>query len=275
MPISVLNSGHGENDTGAVANGLVERDINLVVAKIAKELMEFNGITTYLIGGIADVNKICQEVNKITGANLCHSIHHNAGQGDGYEAIHSVFYGQGTVFAKIMEEEFAKLGQNPHGSGDLIKLSSDGIHDYYGFIRDTDPPAIISEYCFIDSVDYKSIDTYEEQYAEGEAIAKAHCRYYGITYRSPKQSIKEEVKKVKNLVIYLYPEDEGSAMNLARHLQCPVSFYPKQFTSDLFDSVENIYQIGGSAISPKVKLISGNEFDDSTVEYLRFVGKLK
>lgn len=81
-------------------------------------------------------------------------------------------------------------------------------------------------------------------------------------------------KKVKNLVIYLYPEDEGSAMNLARHLQCPVSFYPKQFTSDLFDLVDNIYQIGGSAVNPKVKLISGTDFDDSTVAYLRLIGKI-
>lgn len=84
-----------------------------------------------------------------------------------------------------------------------------------------------------------------------------------------------EVKsKVKNLVIYLYPEDSGSAMNLARHLQCPVSFYPKQFTSDLFDCVENIYQIGGSAIDSRVHLISGNDFDDSTVAYLKFIKKI-
>lgn len=81
--------------------------------------------------------------------------------------------------------------------------------------------------------------------------------------------------KVKNLVIYLYPEDSGTAENLARHLQCPVSFYPKQFTSDLFDLVENIYQVGGSAVNSKVKLITGNDFDDSTIAYLKFVGKIK
>lgn len=86
---------------------------------------------------------------------------------------------------------------------------------------------------------------------------------------------KIEVSKMKNLVVYLYPEDSGCAENLARHLQCPVSFYPKQFTSDLFDLVDNIYQVGGTAINPKVKLISGNDMDDSMVAYLKFIGKIK
>ena len=194
MPISVLNSGHGDSDTGAIANGLIERDINMVVSKIAKELMEFNGITVPPIISGSDLNEVIRQVNLIKNANLCHSIHHNAGGGDGSETIHSVFYGQGTVFAKIMEEEFDKLGQNRHGSGDLIKLSSDGVHDYYGFIRSTNPPAIISEYAFIDSSDYKSIDTYEKQHAEGEAIAKAHCRFYGIEFKSPKNTSTTQTK---------------------------------------------------------------------------------
>jgi len=87
--------------------------------------------------------------------------------------------------------------------------------------------------------------------------------------------IKEEVKKVKNLVIYQYPEDKGTAECLAIHLQCPVAYYPKQFTNDLFDLVENIYQVGGSKVDPRIReVISGNDFDDSMVAYLKYVGKL-
>ena len=194
MPISILNAGHGGSDSGAVANGLIERDINMIVAKIAKELMEFNGITVPPIISGSDLNEVIRQVNLIKNANLCHSIHHNAGGGDGSETIHSVFYGKGTEFAKIMQEEFDKLGQNRHGSGLLTKVNSSGS-DYYGFIRSTYPPAIISEFAFIDSIDYKIIDTYEEQYAEGEAIAKAHCRFYGIIFKSPKNQSKVENDK--------------------------------------------------------------------------------
>lgn len=90
------------------------------------------------------------------------------------------------------------------------------------------------------------------------------------------QNIQKEIKKVKNLVIYLYPEDEGCAKNLAIHMKCPVAYYPKQFTNDLFDLVENIYQIGGSQVDSRIKkLLSGNDMDDSMVEYLKHIGKIK
>lgn len=191
MPVSILNAGHGDSDPGAVANGLIERDINMNVAKIAKELMEFNGITVPPIISGSDLNEVIRKVNAIHAVQkvgIAHSIHHNAGGGDGSETIHSVFYGQATVFARILQEEFDKLGQNRHGSGFVTKLSADGVHDYYGFIRSTDPSAVISEFAFLDTSDSQVIDSYEEQYAEGEAIAKAHCRFHGITYRSPQKA---------------------------------------------------------------------------------------
>lgn len=191
MPVSLLNAGHGGTDSGAVANGLIERDINMIVAKIAKELMEYNGITVPPIISGADLNEVIRLVNKSNKEqkiDIAHSIHHNAGGGNGSETIHSINYGNATIFAKILQEEFDKLGQNRHGSGLVTKLSSDGVHDYYGFIRNTDPSAVISEFAFLDTIDSKIIDTYEEQYAEAEAIAKAHCRYYGITYKSKKSS---------------------------------------------------------------------------------------
>ena len=273
MPISVLNSGHGGTDSGAVANGLTERDINFKVATIAKELMEFNGITVPPIISGANLSEVIRQVNKIKGANLCHSIHHNAGKGDGSETIHSVHFGQATIFAKILQEEFDKLGQNRHGDGFVTKLSSDGIHDYYGFIRYTDPPAVISEYCFIDSDDYKSIDTYEEQYAEAEAIAKAHCRFYGIEFKSPKQS-KEEVKIMKNLVTYKYEADLHASFYLSSYLQCIYISYDL-LTQEIIDNCENIYQVGGVKLNDKFNIISGEDRYDTLVAVLKYIGKLK
>jgi N-acetylmuramoyl-L-alanine amidase len=253
MPISVLNSGHGDWDSGAVANGLIEADINLNVAKFTKELMEFNGITTVLISGIAEVDEIVRQVNKIQGANLCHSIHHNSGGGDGSETIHSVFYGKGTEFAKIMQEEFDKLGQNRHGSGLITKLASDGVHDYFGFIRKTNPPAIISEYCFIDTEDYQSIDTYEEQYAEAEAIAKAHCRFYGITYKSLKTQSKQESENVKTVVVYYSSDDYSVALIAANKNGGCAMFNRNRGATVHVDvlSAEKVINIGGPRLGYK------------------------
>jgi len=215
MPISVLNAGHGDIDTGAVANGLIERDINMSVAVIAKRLMEYNGIIVPPIISGSNLNEVIRKVNEIhkqTPVDIAHSIHHNAGGGDGSETIHSVFYGKATEFAKILEEEFDKLGQNRHGNGFVTKRSSDGIHDYHGFIRSTDPSAIISEFAFIDSSDYTAIDEYSEQYAEGEAIAKAHCRFYGITYKGLKS---EKENKAVNIVVVIFSSDDYSVGKIA------------------------------------------------------------
>jgi len=283
MPISVLNSGHGDSDSGAIANGLIERDINMIVAKIAKELMEFNGITVPPIISGSDLNEVIRQVNNIQGANLAHSIHHNAGSGDGSETIHSVFYGQGTIFAKIMEEEFDKLGQNRHGSGDLTKLSSDGVHDYYGFIRSTNPPAIISEYAFIDSSDYKSIDTYEEQYAEGEAIAKAHCRFYGITFKSPKSTSTIQTTSINNKgddnvlekAVLLYTKDDYFAGgDVALKYNCAIFIRPndKSCPKDAF-SAKQLFVIGGGTVKhPQEILLSGNNKFDTCAAVNKYLG---
>jgi N-acetylmuramoyl-L-alanine amidase len=271
MPISVLNSGHGSWDSGAVANGLVEAEINLSVATIAKELMDFNGITTYLISGIAEVDEIVRQVNKIQGANLCHSIHHNSGGGYGSETIHSVLYGKGTEFAKIMQEEFDKLCQNRHGSGFVTKLASDGVHDYFGFIRKTNPPAIISEYCFIDTEDYKSIDSAIEQYAEGEAIAKAHCRFYGITYKSPKI---QEVNDVLDVAVLLYSKDDYFAGgDVAQKYNCAIFIRPadKSCPKEAM-SAKQLIIVGGSSVKhPNETLLSGNTKFDTAYEVGKFL----
>jgi len=270
MPISILNSGHGDSDPGAVANGLIERDINMVVAKIAKELMEFNGITVPPIISGSDLNEVIRKVNDIhakTPVGMAHSLHHNAGKGDGSETIHSVNYGQATVFAKILQEEFDKIGQNRHGSGFVTKLNSSGS-DYFGFIRSTNPSAIISEFAFIDSSDYKIIDTYEEQYAEGEAIAKAHCRFYGITFKSPKQTLTIQSTNNNNqgrdnvefAVIGFSLKDLGACMLVAeKYGNCAIYFRntDKTFNSDCLKA-NTLFVIGGSSVGHKnEKLLSG------------------
>jgi len=285
MPVSILNAGHGGSDSGAVANGLIERDLNLKVATIAKELMEFNGIKVPSIIGGSDLNEVIRQVNKANTeqkVDIAHSIHHNAGGGDGSETIHSVHYGQATVFSKILQGEFDKIGQNRHGSGLLTKLSSDGIHDYYGFIRYTDPPAIISEFAFIDSNDYKIIDTYEEQYAEGEAIAKAHCRFYGITYKSPKnkptiQSIdnnKGDDNVLEKAVLLYSKDDYFAGGDVALKYNCAIFIRPsdKSCPKDAF-SAKQLFVIGGSSVKhPQEVLLSGNNKFDTCAAVNKYLG---
>lgn len=44
----VLDAGHGGEDPGAVANGAIEKDINLSIAKKLKDFLELTGINVVL-----------------------------------------------------------------------------------------------------------------------------------------------------------------------------------------------------------------------------------
>lgn len=189
MPISILNAGHGNSDTGAVANGVIERDLNKAVVLKAKEYMQYCGITVETILDTPDINDIVNKVNEIqkkTPVGICQSVHHNAGGGDGYEIYHSIHYGEGEVFAKILAEEYVKTGQNPHGVGVKTRKSEKSNQDYYGFIRGTIPPAIISEFAFLDNI--SDVEIAKQIDLQAKAIAKAHCRYYGIEYKDKDSS---------------------------------------------------------------------------------------
>jgi N-acetylmuramoyl-L-alanine amidase len=122
-------------------------------------------------------------------ADLFISIHHNAGGGDGYEVIHSIHFGVGSTIADLIANEFKALGQNAHGFGVYSKESTvTPGHDYYAVIRGTDMPAVISEYAFLDTADFKAIDTPAEQNGESQALDNAVCKYAGTNYAPQREA---------------------------------------------------------------------------------------
>ena len=48
MPVVIIDAGHGGEDPGAVSNGLVEKELNLEIAKLLNEILTSNGYRTYL-----------------------------------------------------------------------------------------------------------------------------------------------------------------------------------------------------------------------------------
>lgn len=176
-----IDPGHGGNDPGAVANNIIEKEINLIVGLKLKELLESKNIDV----GITRTNDAyysltdrCNLANDFN-ADLFISIHHNAGGGDGYEVIHSIVYGAGKKLADIVAKKFAKLGQNPHGSKAVYSRKGKN-GDYYAVIKNTKMPAIITEFAFLDTVDVQAVDTNEELHAEAAAICEAVCEYLGV-----------------------------------------------------------------------------------------------
>ena len=186
-----INAGHGGSDPGAVANGLKEKDLNLVIAlSCYKELLR-HGVDA-LISRTTDVDDGDEPATcNAFGAELAVDIHNNAGGGDGAEVYYSINGGTGKTLAQNILNEIVAIGQNSRGI--KTRKGSSG-RDYYYFIRDTACPAVIVECAFLDhKTDVQIVDTKEEQEAMGVAIAKGVLKTLGIAYAAEEKPV-EKVK---------------------------------------------------------------------------------
>lgn len=172
--------GHGGKDPGAVGY-IVEKDGALVIATACKVCLEANGIEVKMSRYIDENESLNEKINECNAYNpdLAIDIHLNAGNGDGAEVFHSIVGGTGKIMAQNVLDAICELGQQSRGI--KTKVNSNG-KDYFGFIRLTNCPAIISEAYFVDNAeDVKIGDTVEEQKIVGQAIAKGILKTLGIS----------------------------------------------------------------------------------------------
>lgn len=175
-----VDAGHGGSDPGAVKY-VVERDVNLVIAKACNEYLKKHGVSTKMSRTSnktnTSINSMASEANR-WGADFVVSIHNNAGGGDGFEVYHTINGGKGKTLAKNIEAEVKKIGQNSRGL--KTKKNSSGT-DYFGMIRLTDAPCVICEGFFVDNkTDVKIADTVAEQQEFGYAYARGILKTAGI-----------------------------------------------------------------------------------------------
>lgn len=185
-----IGVGHGGSDSGATANGLKEKDLNLVIASKCTQVLREHGIEVKMSRTKDEADPVAEEVKECNAfkPDYALDIHNNSGGGDGFEAYYHHAGGKGKTLAENIEAEVKKIGQNSRGC--KTRKNSDG-KDYYAFIRNTVAPAVIVECAFIDSIDHGIIDTVAEQNAMGEAIAKGVLKTLGIKYKEP---VKEDSK---------------------------------------------------------------------------------
>lgn len=210
-----FRAGHGGKDPGAVANGLIEKVINLKVVLEAERLIKESYSKYFEIKQARSTDVYlslsagCDIANN-WGADLFISVHHNAGGGDGCEVYHSINTKTGDEFAKLLADEYIALGQNAHGKAvktrESIKRPG---YDYYTELGSTKMTAVISEFAFLDSKDHEIIDSDEEITKEAEAIVKAICKFYGIPEVKKSTllslgSTGEEVEKLQKLINKLF-----------------------------------------------------------------------
>ena len=182
-----IGVGHGGNDSGAVANGLKEKDLNFSIAIACRSELIRHGVTVGISrlkdenDPLADEIKECNKYNP----DYAVEIHNNAGGGDGVEIYHHYNGGKGKTLAQNILNEIVAIGQNSRGL--KTKKNSAG-KDYYGWIRETKAPACLIECAFVDNKkDIAIIDTAAKQKNMGVAIAKGILKTLGIKWVEDKK----------------------------------------------------------------------------------------
>lgn len=150
-----IDAGHGGADSGAVANGLVEKELNWKVANYCKQRLEALGISTVMVRTSPDENpsiyERCLRAYN-AGARCLISFHFNSGGASangaellvGNESPYNYWTTQeGKSFANYLLPNFASVGignrgilQRDYGGGDAESYYPDGsMADYYGIVR--------------------------------------------------------------------------------------------------------------------------------------------
>lgn len=175
-----LGVGHGGADSGAVGNGLKEKDLNLGIALACRDELQANGVDVKMSREKDENDPLNDEVAECNAfsPDLAVDTHNNAGGGDGAECWYQHKSGTAKTLADNILSEIVKIGQNSRGA--KTRLNSKGT-DYYGFLRNVKAPAVIVECAFIDNAtDIQIVDTAAEQKAMGIAIAKGILKTLGI-----------------------------------------------------------------------------------------------
>lgn len=198
-----IDAGHGGKDGGASANGLVEKNLNLKVAKYLAEFLAKQGISTEMSRTTDTYVELSTRASRanLAKADYFVSIHHNAGGGHGADVIHSVVGGDGEELADKIIAEFKKIGQENHRADPTYFRTNSAGKDYYAVIRATKMPAVISEFAFLDSADKAIVDTDAELKAEAEALGRAILAQLGVTEKVI--SATKVDSTVKNLQTFL------------------------------------------------------------------------
>ena len=177
----VVDNGHSfvpGADPGVVSKtGQPEGKTNFNVASELISLLKKQGHQVIMTNPLGKSMSINERVNFASGfkPDVCISVHHNGGGGDGAEVWAEFNDMRSLEFAKIVLAEFANLN-NVRG----VKTRQSTVNpakNYFGMLNVPNCINVITEFAFMDSKDLQEIDTLTEQKAEAAAIAYAVAKY--------------------------------------------------------------------------------------------------
>ena len=199
----VIDPGHGGKDPGATGNGIIEKDLNLLISKYMYDRFRELGVPVTLTRDTDETLDQKERVRRVLDAYgdskdvIVISNHINAGGGDGAEVIYALR--NTSALSKNILDEIEKEGQNVRKYYQQ-RLPSNPIKDYYFMHRNTpNTEAVIVEYGFLDSKgdDVEQLKNNYEKYAE--AVVRGVANYKNIPYVAGEETGYYTVKKGDSL----------------------------------------------------------------------------
>ncbi len=222
--IVLLDPGHGATDAGAVKNGVIEDQVNWIVATKVKEIFDnTDGITGILSRGQYENPTLSARgdyANEV-GADLVISFHFNSSTSSvlrGSEMYvtgntkDSRYYQSSSILAREITTQLSRIGIAPHSIMPKLRLSQDGevyqdgtITDYYGIIRYPmfyGIPSVLVEHSFLSNYyDAAMLKTgsgynYDMLYKIAEADANAIIKHKELFRENYYGEINTDLKKI-------------------------------------------------------------------------------
>lgn len=197
-----IDAGHGGRDSGAVGNGLQEKDIALSVAKKVGVLLGRSGVMiNYSRATDIYLNLTARaQMANAWGADLFLSVHVNSAENKsarGIETFHFPNSANGKELARNIQNELIALGlytDPKHNRG--VKSAN------FAVLRETKMPAALVELAFIsNSEDAKLLRANEDNYAN--AVFKAVIKYVNRNKKIEESidlSIDQFIEKIAGMV---------------------------------------------------------------------------
>lgn len=182
----VIDAGHGGIDSGAVGNGIVEKDLTLKISNYIYDRLKELGLDVKKTRDTDETLTPEERVRRVlnafgnSGDVIVLSNHINAGGGDGAEVIYAL-RGKDTL-PNLILNELKNAGQNIRRSYQRT-LPTDKTKDYYFMQRNTgNTESLTIEYGFLDSKGNDVVDLKENWRDYAEAVVKALIEYLNLTY---------------------------------------------------------------------------------------------
>ena len=236
----VYDIGHGGTDPGGVANGLLEKTLNLFVGLEAKRYMLENYEVELMLTreddrfvSLNDRTRMIREFNP----NLCISIHHNAAfnvNARGAEVIHAHYDERDDALAELILDKLMRIGMPIRRSFTRLNQHE---QDYYHMIRtivNDKTKSIITEGGFLTNLeDVKMLR--DENYLRGQAIAicDAAAKILGLNRIKPHWG-QENYDKVKD-VLFFSDHDLDNSVTWAQYCTMTVRLLEKLGRTDILN----------------------------------------